>query len=337
MFPQTQFTDPASVEAWDCWFRWRERGVLRDLTIDQTWLRVANAVASVEGANAGKWARRFVDAFREWRFLPDPSLLRLAGTGEQLGDMASATAVLNVAAFIRSPGTAHSDFDREGFTETVALTVRLLDDVLLGDDEARRDGGLRIGLIGLADAMHHLDLPYDSPAARQFASHAAAALSEGALQGATELARERGAAEADRATLAGRWHDRGAPASLVDEVLRCGMRHTRLTAIEAQPRLALLANNASDALDPQLLELPAPLASHRRGARVAVPMRAQLELRAAIQPWIDAPIDYPVVSATEPAADELESLRQLARDHGLRPLTLRRARSHSLIDEGHEH
>jgi len=66
-------------------------------------------------------------------------------------------------------------------------------------------------------------------------------------------------------------------------------------------------------------------------------MRAQLELRAAIQPWIDAPIDYPVVSATEPAADELESLRQLARDHGLRPLTLRRARSHSLIDEGHEH
>lgn len=337
MFPQTQFTDPASVEAWDCWFRWRERGALRDLTIDQTWLRVATAIASVEGVHAGRWARRFIDAFRHWRLLPDTRLLRLAGTGAQLGGTAPAAAVVNAAAFVRSPGTGHSAFDRQGFAETVALTVRLLDDVLLGDEKAIRDGGLRIGLIGVADAIHHLDLPYDSPAARAFAGQAAAALSEGALQGATDLARERGAAEGDRAGLAARWHARGAPARLVDEVLRCGMRHAQLTAIEAQPRLALLANNASDALDPQLLEPAPPVGSPRRVARVAVPMRAQLELRAAIQPWIDAPIDYPVVSAMEPDADELESLRQLAREHGLQPVTLRSVRSHSLIDEGHEH
>jgi ribonucleoside-diphosphate reductase alpha chain len=336
LFPETHFTDPASVEAWDCWFRWRERGVLRDLTVDATWSRVGHSVASVEGSSAGKWARRFIDAFRHWRLLPDSHLLRFAGTGTPLGQ-APLTAVVNAAVFVSSPGTADAAFDRPGFAETASLTVRLLDDVLLACDESMRGSGLRIGLIGMADAMHHLGLPYDSAGARQFAGHVAGALSEGALKGATELAWERGAAEHDRHQLARRWHERGTPAGLVDEVLRCGMRHTQLTAIEAQPRLSLLANNASDALDPCPFERPVQAAS-RGGVLADVSMLAQLELRAAIQPWIDAPIDYPVLSTSEPDADELEALLQLARDRGLQPVTLRRIRSRILIDDdGQEH
>ena len=336
MFPETHFTDPASVEAWDCWFRWRERGVLRDQTVDATWSRVGNAIASVEGPSAGKWARRFIDAFRHFRLLPGSQLLRFAGTGTPLGQLPP-TAVVNAAAFVSSPGTANAAFDRPGFADAVGLTVRLLDDVLLASDDARPGEGLRIGLIGVADAIHNLDLRYDSPGARQFAGQVAGALSEGALLGATELARERGAAECDRPLLARNWQDRGAPPRLVDELLRSGMRRTRLTVIEAQPRLALLANNASDALDPRLPERPAQTAS--RGCKLLdVPVLAQLELRAAMQPWIDAPIDYPVLSATEPDADELETLQQLARDHGLRPVTLRRVRSEPLFDDdGQEH
>ena len=335
MFPQTQFTDPASVDAWDCWFRWRERGSLRDVTIDETWSRVANTVASVEGQYAAKWGRRFIDAFRHWRLLPDTGLLRLAGTGAQLRHPAPPGAVVNAAAFVSSPGTAKAAFDRQGFAETATLAVRLLDDALLGSHEGKPGSGLRIGLIGVADAMHHLALPYDSQGARQFAGHVAAALSEGALQGSTELAWERGSAEGDRTRFAARWLERGAPGTLVDEVLRCGMRHEQLTAIDAQPRLALLANNASDALDPRLTGKQVHAASGS-ALRLDASMRAQVELRAAIQPWIDAPIAYPVVSATEPDAGELESLRQLARDHGLQPVTLRRAGSPELIYDGNE-
>jgi ribonucleoside-diphosphate reductase alpha chain len=102
----------------------------------------------------------------------------------------------------------------------------------------------------------------------------------------------------------------------------------RLTAIEPHPRLALLANNVSDALDP----LSAPDARCRvdapDGARTlasagfarslrrqlgladdesfATPVQAQLaaqtEMRAALQPWVDRPIEYALRVGTPPAA-----------------------------------
>ena len=42
------FLDPVAVEAWDAWFRWREDGQLRDISVEATWERVAGALAQAE-------------------------------------------------------------------------------------------------------------------------------------------------------------------------------------------------------------------------------------------------------------------------------------------------
>lgn len=335
--PATLFTDPAAVEAWDRWYRWREGGVLRDLTIDATWRRVADAVSQVEGDQSGKWAGQFVDAFSRWRILPDPRLLRVAGTGKSFAAMDDPCAVVNAAAFVAAPGLKRASFERESFVEATALAVRLLDDVLLASDRTATRAQPRIGLIGVADALHLLGLPYDGREGRQCAADMAAALAEGALRGATDLAAERGAAGGDRPQLADHWRRRGAPACLVDAVLNSGMRHELLTTIEPQPQLALLANNASDALDPRPVVKPLPpsraACTSSRNAETDAPILAQIEIRAAMQPWIDSPIDYPLVCTGEPDVGAIEKSKRLATQHGLRPLTLRCARAWQMCDD----
>lgn len=339
MSPATQFTDPAAVEAWDRWFRWRDDGGLHDFTVDATWRRVADAIAGAEGPEAPSWSRRFSDAFSRWRLLPDVRLLQHAGTGNKLADLCDPAAVLNAAMFVRWPGTPRAVFKRESFVATAALAVRLLDDVLLSYGKNSADPQPRLGLIGVADALQLLSLPYDSTMARQCAGDIALALAEGALLGATGLARERGPADCDQQQLAQRWRRLGAPETLVEAVLRWGMRYSRLTQIEPQPQLALLANDASDALDPRPFD--AGLPTHRpayeqesghRNETAQTLVQAQVALRAAMQPWVDAPIDYPLGCPTVPDPAAMELSGRLASKHGLQPLTLRRARALQLIN-----
>jgi len=337
--PATCFTDPAAVEAWDRWFRWRDDGGLRDLTVDATWRRVADAIAGAEGAAAPSWSRRFIEAFSRWQLLPDARLLHLAGTGDKVDDLGDPAAVLNAAAFVRWPDTPRATFDRENFVATAALAVRLLDDVLLSCSVVSAGTQPRLGLIGVADALQMLGLPYDSAGARQCAAGMASALAEGALLGATDLARERGSADCDRQKLAQRWRGVGAPRALIEAVLRWGMRYSGLTRIEPQPQLALLANDASDALDPRLADtgLPTRRPAYEeddagRSATAETLIRAQIELRAEMQPWIDTPIDYPLAFSIAPDPAALELSGRLASQHGLQPLTLRRARALQLIN-----
>jgi len=304
--PATLFTDPAAVDAWDRWFRWREDGVLRDLTIDATWWRVADAVSQVEGDQAAERTRQFVDAFSRWRILPDPRLLRLAGTAKSLAGMESPCVVVNAVAFVAAPGLKRASFERESFGDATALAVRLLHDVMLACDSTEIHTQARIGLIGVADALQLLGLPYDSSKGRQFAAELAAALAEGVLRGAS--------------------------------VINSDMRHDLLTTIEPQPHLALLANNASDALDPCLLRTTSlrgrvARTPATRDAEGDASILAQIEMRAAMQPWIDVPIDYPLVCMGEPDVQAIEKSNRLATQHGLRPLTLRSVRAFQLIND----
>lgn len=282
MVPATHFTDPLAVEAWDSWFRWRDDGTLRDVTIDATWWRVADTLAAVEGASAAIWAHRFADAFSRWRLLPDERLLQAAGTGRPLSDFAAPAAVLNVAAFVTAPRSSRAGFDHARFLETAAMAVRLLENAVVWHGAAARAPVLRIGIIGLADALFLLGLPYASIDARTQARAVAAALAEGCLRGTIDLASERGPADRDldRRCLAARWYARGTPPGLIEAGLRRGVRHAELTAIDPHPRLALLANNVADAL-----ELAPGLDTWTPALRAA-----QRELRTAMQPWIDAPI-----------------------------------------------
>jgi len=334
----TQFTDVAAVEAWDTWFRWREGGRLHDRTIDSTWTRIADAVAASESAKAPLWANRFMDAFSQWRLLPGEQLLQAAGTGHAIDDQPPC-AILNLAAFVSSPGSSSARLDLDRVTDIASLAVRLLDDAWLALADADAvPKQLRIGVIGMADALHLQNISYDSSQARQLARETAIALANGALRGSIELASERGDAGDDQSRLIDLWRARSTPASLMDDASRWGIRHSRLTAIEAQPRLSLLANNVCDALDPSIRPqsnenertLVGGEANQLKAASApARTLLAQAGIRAAMQPWIDAPIDYPLISLGEPSLDELSALARLADEQGLAPFAVHAGKLHA--------
>lgn len=286
MLPITSFTDPVAVETWDACFRWRDGEALRDVTIDATWWRVAEAVAAVEGAQAPLWAHRFVDAFSHWRLLPDERLLRAIGTRDGLRDLETPSAVVNLGAFVPPSWGTPPRFDGDRLALTAALAVRLLDDAVLACHPSPAATTLRIGVIGLANALDALGLPYYSEAAHQLARTIARTLAEGCLRGSLDLAEERGplASPSPSPDQVAQWHERGMPRHLVQRAQRIGLRHRALTAIDPHPMLAHLANHVSDAIDPP----PAMVAPDMIDAALF----AQFKMRSAMQLWIDAAIDY---------------------------------------------
>lgn len=282
MLPATRFTDPIAVETWDAWFRWRDGDVLRDVTIDDTWWRVAETLATPNGLMAPLWAYHYASAFGSWRLLPDERLLRSAGTGSALGSSEPLAASLNLAAFVAKPPGEPPRFERTAFVDTAALAVHLLDDASLVFDDLL-PAGLRIGVIGFADALQKLGISYVSAGACAQARDFAMALAEGCLRGSIELAEERGPREAMPPRQMPLWRLREMPPHLLERASRHGVRHLVCTAIQRHPRLAMLADNTTDALDPR---------SPPRETKAASDLErmAQHEICVAMQPWIDLPI-----------------------------------------------
>ena len=74
--------DPISQEIWDMKYRFKEAdGTIHDQTIEDTWWRVARAVAEAEKpALRETWAASFYEALSDFRFLPAGRILAGAGT-----------------------------------------------------------------------------------------------------------------------------------------------------------------------------------------------------------------------------------------------------------------
>jgi len=313
------FRDPAAVEAWDAWFRWREGSELRDVDVDATSHRVAAALAAVEVEARPLWTRRFEDALAGFRLLPDERVLASAGTGATGWKDDELVAVLNVAAFVRAPLSPLAAFNHDAFVEAAELSVRVLDNAALLAGRRQAGTCLSIGLIGLADALALLGLVYNSEQGRAQAANIARALAEGCLRGSVRLACERGASDGAATDALVRADRRGFPEALSDAIRRHGVRYARLTDITAQPRLALFANNVANALDPlpgenhvhaieaaggvRQVTSPGYARAQRRRlgatdydapAFAPCPESGQRAMRRAVQPWIDAPIDYPL-------------------------------------------
>lgn len=219
--PSPAFIAMDAVETWDAEFRWREPDGLRDRTVDDTWRRVADFAAGAEGSDRKAWAVRFFDAFSAWRMLPGERALRTLGTDMPPEWPDEPDAVLNVAAFVAGPLALSGRFHRDAFVATASLTVRFLDDCSVALGIVPPPRRLRIGIIGLADALERLGVDYRSSRARQQAALVANALAEGCRCGSAGLARE-----------------------------RSGRRHEALTVIDAHPSLARLANGVADGIDP---------------------------------------------------------------------------------------
>ncbi len=294
------FSDAAAVDAWDAWFRWRDCGILRDLTVDATWHRVARALVSVESVtDAPVWERHFMDAFTTWRLLLDERILATAGTSIPNWATGKPVAVLNVAAFVRTCQLARPTFDQDHFETIAALAVRALDNAaLVAGSNAMIKAGFRIGVTGFAKALALLGLEYNSVEALALATLTARTLAQGCLKGSLQLARERGA----YANKNPEWRSqmRELALNMLHKYGDCGMRHGGLTAITAQRKLSLLANNVSDGLSPLSTDVRLQDATMQRKqsgvlAHSRISIVDQLKLRAAMQHWIDEPIAYPQV------------------------------------------
>jgi ribonucleoside-diphosphate reductase alpha chain len=195
MRSDSPFITPLAVEAWDTWFRWRDCGQPRDLTIDATWERVATSL-TVESTGTARddFRRRLLHAFGGWRLLLDERVLTTAGTSRGVWPDDGLAATLNVARFVKAPYTPRAEFDRSAFEETADLAVRALDDATLvvRAPTPTVPAHLRIGMIGVADALVLLGIAYDSPAALAQMATFAQALAHGCLHGSLAMAHERG-------------------------------------------------------------------------------------------------------------------------------------------------
>lgn len=70
-----------SRKIWEQKYRYRERGEIRDATIEDSWRRVAHALAAVEKPGcADDWAEKFYALLQDFKFLPGGRILAGAGT-----------------------------------------------------------------------------------------------------------------------------------------------------------------------------------------------------------------------------------------------------------------
>jgi len=77
------FTTPIARHIWDTKYRYRERGVVLDASIQDTWSRIAKALAAQEG-DQQYWQARFYDMLQNFKFLPGGRIQAGAGTSHQV-------------------------------------------------------------------------------------------------------------------------------------------------------------------------------------------------------------------------------------------------------------
>jgi ribonucleoside-diphosphate reductase alpha chain len=74
------FTAGISRHVWDAKYRWREDGVVRDRTIEDSWRRIARALAAIESHDSTTWEQRFYGLLTDFKFLPGGRIQAGAGT-----------------------------------------------------------------------------------------------------------------------------------------------------------------------------------------------------------------------------------------------------------------
>ena len=80
----SRFSAPIAEQIWDMKYRFKEAdGTPIDTTVEDSWRRIARALAAVEKDPAA-WERRFYAALEDFRFLPAGRITAGAGTGRQV-------------------------------------------------------------------------------------------------------------------------------------------------------------------------------------------------------------------------------------------------------------
>ncbi len=77
-------TDAADISRHVWATKYRRAGPDQERTVEDTWRRVAGALAAVEGADASLWQQRFLAILKDFQFLPGGRILAGAGTSRNV-------------------------------------------------------------------------------------------------------------------------------------------------------------------------------------------------------------------------------------------------------------
>ena len=168
---------------------------------------------------------------------------------------------VDLTRFVGEPFTPGARFDFAGFAATVAVGVRMLDNVLevtawplpQQRKEAMDKRRVGLGFTGLGDALIELGLRYDSAEGRAMAARIAEAMRDAAYLASVEIAREKGPfpmLDAEQYLAAPRFASR-LPESIKSAIRAHGIRNSHLLSIAPTGTISLaFADNASNGIEP---------------------------------------------------------------------------------------
>ncbi|MGE5169451.1 MAG: adenosylcobalamin-dependent ribonucleoside-diphosphate reductase [Rudaea sp.] len=168
---------------------------------------------------------------------------------------------VDLTRFVRDPFTREAAFDFYGFAATVAVGVRMLDNVLdvtawplpQQHKEAMDKRRVGLGFTGLGDALIELGLRYDSDDGRAMAARIAEAMRDAAYTASIDIAKEKGSfprLDVDAHLSAPRFASR-LPEAIKEGIRTHGIRNSHLLSIAPTGTISLaFADNASNGIEP---------------------------------------------------------------------------------------
>ncbi len=167
---------------------------------------------------------------------------------------------INLTGFVRDGFSQAASFDFAAFADTVAVGVRMLDNVLdltywpLAEQDAESRAKRRVGLgyLGLGSALIMLGLRYDSEEGRQTATEITRVMRDAAYRSSIDLAREKGAFTLfDASEYLSSGFARRLPEDIRDAIRVSGIRNSHILSIAPTGTITLaFADNASNGIEP---------------------------------------------------------------------------------------
>jgi ribonucleoside-diphosphate reductase alpha chain len=168
---------------------------------------------------------------------------------------------VNLTCFVRDPFAPGASFDFAGFAATVAVGVRMLDNVLdvtawplpQQKKEAMDKRRIGLGFTGLGDALIELNLRYDSAEGRALAARIAEEMRDAAYLASVEIAKDKGAfprLDVEQYLAAPRFASR-LPDDIKSAIRAHGIRNSHSLSIAPTGTISLaFADNASNGIEP---------------------------------------------------------------------------------------
>jgi ribonucleoside-diphosphate reductase alpha chain len=168
---------------------------------------------------------------------------------------------VNLTCFVRDPFAPDASFDFAGFAATVAVGVRMLDNVLdvtawplpQQKKEAMDKRRIGLGFTGLGDALIELNLRYDSAEGRALAARIAEEMRDAAYLASVEIAKDKGAfprLDVEQYLAAPRFASR-LPDDIKSAIRAHGIRNSHTLSIAPTGTISLaFADNASNGIEP---------------------------------------------------------------------------------------